>query len=932
MKKILLSFICCMLAVIGMQAQSYVKVTSAPADWSGDYLIVYEAGNVAFNGGLSTLDAVSNTIPVTISEGEIEANATTNAAKFTIESVTGGYAIKSASGKYIGVSSNSNGLKTTTSTTYKHSLSLDASANASIKAEFTNSTMALRYNKASDQKRFRYFKNAGQQPIALYKYTESGGGEDDTTPVLEANVDALEFKTAPGTTTAAQTIELTTNEYTGAVSYACDNAAFTVTDKGDNTYDVTFTAPAAEGTTTGKLTFSANGVDDVTVALTGVSTNSTTDVLNTELIGSGSGYTDWSGKTGTSGAVYAGNSYLTNTTAIQLKSGESCSGIVTTTSGGVAKSVTVVWGSGTTSGRTLDVYGKNSAYSSAKDLYSTSTSTKGTKIGSIKYGTSTTLTIDDEYEYIGLRSNSGAMYLTEIQIEWGAAVVDPTEVEVPTFNPGSCEVKRGDVITITSAEGTTLWYTVNGVEYEVNDTTANVIIADDETIIEAKAVKGEYMSEVATATYTVKKLAAPIFSHESGEVPEGTKVTITTTEPGATIVYTINGVEYESAENTAIVTIDVDTDIEAYAAMEGCIKSDDVTRSYTIKEAVAPGSTVEDVLTADRFVATSTRYEDFAGVMFSSDAVYAGNNSKTNTGAIQLRSTDDSGIVTTTTGGIVKSVTVTWDAATKPERVMDVYGKNTPYASAADLYSTSTQGTKLGSIACGESTLTIDGEYEYIGLRSHDGAMYVTDVTIEWYVPYEENVTSNNCYAVVVGNEWDEPEGCWYAAKFINKNTDAYTWAAVCDVDNNSNGYIFYLAAGNTPVMRAKAEDAGYTYTHIEFVQLPASVDVPANIQEIDLTGVDYKTTGEIYYDKAYSTTYSIVNGEWLAIGTGVEGVEVANGIAYANGVVTAEGAIEVYNIGGAVVARGNNNVDLNGLNGGVYIVRCGEGAIKVVR
>ncbi|MBR3908272.1 MAG: hypothetical protein IKJ50_00970, partial [Clostridia bacterium] len=39
-------------------AQSYVKVTEAPEDWSGDYLIVYEDGANArvFNGSLTKLD------------------------------------------------------------------------------------------------------------------------------------------------------------------------------------------------------------------------------------------------------------------------------------------------------------------------------------------------------------------------------------------------------------------------------------------------------------------------------------------------------------------------------------------------------------------------------------------------------------------------------------------------------------------------------------------------------------------------------------------------------------------------------------------------------------------------------------------------------------------------------------------------------------
>ena len=69
-----------------------------------------------------------------------------------------------------------------------------------------------------------------------------------------------------------------------------------------------------------------------------------------------------------------------------------------------------------------------------------------------------------------------------------------------------------------------------------------------------------------------------------------------------------------------------------------------------------------------------------------------------------------------------------------------------------------------------------------------------------------------------------------------------------------------------------------------------------------------------------------------LTIGTGIEGVTAENGIAYKNGIVTAEGSIVVFNMSGAIVARGENEVDLNGMNGGVYIVRCGNAVSKVVR
>lgn len=152
----------------------YVKVTSASDLTDGEYLIVYE-GNAthdayAFNGALETLDGANNGVAVTINNDVIASSTAIDAAVFTID-VTNG-TLKSASGKYIGVSSNSNGLKQTDdATTYKNTFDIDNDGNAVIGALFDGSTMSLRYNYASDNLRFRYYKNAGQQPIALYKKT-----------------------------------------------------------------------------------------------------------------------------------------------------------------------------------------------------------------------------------------------------------------------------------------------------------------------------------------------------------------------------------------------------------------------------------------------------------------------------------------------------------------------------------------------------------------------------------------------------------------------------------------------------------------------------------------------------------------------------------------------------------------------------------------
>ena len=149
----------------------YVKVTSAPTNWGGEYLIVYEAGNKAFNGGLTDLDVVSNTITVTISGNVITANSTTNAARFTIAAVNSGYSIQAASGKYIGFASNNNGL-TSSNSPLVNSITFNG-GNIDIVG---SGGAYLRYNANSGQERFRYFKSStysNQQPVQLYQRVQT---------------------------------------------------------------------------------------------------------------------------------------------------------------------------------------------------------------------------------------------------------------------------------------------------------------------------------------------------------------------------------------------------------------------------------------------------------------------------------------------------------------------------------------------------------------------------------------------------------------------------------------------------------------------------------------------------------------------------------------------------------------------------------------
>ena len=156
----------------------YQKVTNSTNLTNGDYLIVYESSSKVFNGGLPSLDAEGNYVTTTIKSSKIDANATVDAAKFTLTSETDGWTILSSSGKYIGRSSNNNGLETSTTKMY-NSISVNSSS-ATIK---TSSGPELKFNNAtSNGDRFRYYKS-GQQAVALYKYVP--GAIEYDTPVDE---------------------------------------------------------------------------------------------------------------------------------------------------------------------------------------------------------------------------------------------------------------------------------------------------------------------------------------------------------------------------------------------------------------------------------------------------------------------------------------------------------------------------------------------------------------------------------------------------------------------------------------------------------------------------------------------------------------------------------------------------------------------------
>ena len=144
------------------KTQTYTKVTAAPKDWSGTYLIVSEGDSLIMDGSLTNLDVEGNKVDVTITEGKITGDYAKYA--FTIAPMEGGYSVQSASGKYISGTSGKNRLNSNASP------ALNAISFADGKVKIVSNTTTLQYNNAATNgTRFRYYKSENQQPISLYK-------------------------------------------------------------------------------------------------------------------------------------------------------------------------------------------------------------------------------------------------------------------------------------------------------------------------------------------------------------------------------------------------------------------------------------------------------------------------------------------------------------------------------------------------------------------------------------------------------------------------------------------------------------------------------------------------------------------------------------------------------------------------------------------
>ncbi|MCD7928583.1 MAG: CehA/McbA family metallohydrolase, partial [Clostridiales bacterium] len=163
---------------------TWTKVTSAPSDWEGEYLLVYEADSTTayvFDGTTSTFDYVE----AAISSSTITADET-NAV--TLEAVDDGYVLKNADGDYLYQSSDSNGIATSSNQSTAANYPLTVSVTDTGVDLELSSGPHMRFNAASDQMRFRYYKSTtytSQQAVTLYALEGESSGGGTTTETVE---------------------------------------------------------------------------------------------------------------------------------------------------------------------------------------------------------------------------------------------------------------------------------------------------------------------------------------------------------------------------------------------------------------------------------------------------------------------------------------------------------------------------------------------------------------------------------------------------------------------------------------------------------------------------------------------------------------------------------------------------------------------------
>ena len=339
-----------------------------------------------------------------------------------------------------------------------------------------------------------------------------------------------------------------------------------------------------------------------------------------------------------------------------------------------------------------------------------------------------------------------------------------------TWESSNTEVAdfEGDNLVIKAAGTTTISAIFAGNnQYAAQTVTYTLIV--EEASLEVSSVKPSNVPSQAnsTATFTVTSNVPWTASSDSDY--------ISSIEPSS---------EQVASDNPVTVTVTFKANSGTIRTAIINVKPSDQTHFSSLNKTVEitqnEKSTV-DILNYDWSGITGTSYDTATpngSVSKAQYSIYAAGGNE----SIQLRTNNsNSGIVTTQSGGILKKITVKWNNNTANDRVLDVYAKNSAYDSPSDLYSDTKQGTKITSFAKadGDGSYTFSTDYEFIGIRSASGALYLDEVDIEWdetswSLSKIEVTKAPNKTAYIAGESFN-PDGMEVTATYVDDSDDSHT-------------------------------------------------------------------------------------------------------------------------------------------------------------
>ncbi|MBR0297385.1 MAG: chitobiase/beta-hexosaminidase C-terminal domain-containing protein [Bacteroidales bacterium] len=247
----------------GIPTVSYEKVTSAPADWSGDYLLVCENRGEALSSISTTSTKYGIGAAVTISNDAIESSATVDAYKIVIAAATGegsGYTLRFGDDYLFWSSGNSLATNATESDNTRWTITEGATAGNWIIANVKDSAREIWYNTSSP--RFACYTgkseaSAGYAAIQLYKYASAPDTRQEAGMSWSAEAATATFNTGNTISFTAPSLD---QGNASAVTYESTDANIATID--ENTGEVTIAAlnenVVTEGSTTIKAVFAGD--------------------------------------------------------------------------------------------------------------------------------------------------------------------------------------------------------------------------------------------------------------------------------------------------------------------------------------------------------------------------------------------------------------------------------------------------------------------------------------------------------------------------------------------------------------------------------------------------------------------------------------------------------------------------------------------------